>query len=208
MIVLSRSKGTERLQDLCLNWYKQTNSLRMASLVCKGRHCGSPEIQHQLLSATSQDPTWKITFSENISKQLHCVILSTTFRHIAKHCCKSRENVDSIYFVFCTVNVTMSDCQYSQCQNATMSQYSQCHNIPNISMSHYSQYINVTRSKYFTMSQCHNVTLFTISRCHNEQSTHLAPHSAMTKPAAKVTSRCNTVETGDLCASLGCMGKM
>ena len=132
---------------------------------------------------------------------------------------KTRGNVNSISFVFCTVNVTMSDCQYSQCQNATMSQYSQCqnatmsqysqcHNIPNISMSHYSQYINVTRSKYFTMSQCHNVTLFTISRCHNEQSTHLAPHSAMTKPAAEVTSRCNTVETGDLCASLGCMGKM
>ena len=31
---------------------------------------------------------------------------------------------------------------------------------------------------------------------------YLAPHSAMTKPAAKVTSRRNTVETCELCASL------
>ena len=125
MIVLSRSKGTERLQDLCLNWYKQTNSLRMASLVCKGRHCGSPEIQHQLLSATSQDPTWKITFSENISKQLHCVVSYSRppFVTLQSIAAKTRGNVNSISFVFCTVNVTMSDCQYSQCQNATMSPY-------------------------------------------------------------------------------------
>ena len=107
-------------------------------------------------------------------------------------------------------SLSMSQCQTVNIHNVKMPQ---CHNIHNvtifpISQCHTSQYINITRSKYFTMSQCHNVTLFTISRCHNEQSTHLAPHSAMTKPAAKVTSRCNTVETGDLFASLGCMGKM
>ena len=115
-----------------------------------------------------------------------------------------------IFWIFRAIGIGLHsrDFYTLKCSHSAMSQYSQCHNIPNISMSHYSQYINVTRSKYFTMSQCHNVTLFTISRCHNEQSTHLAPHSAMTKPAAKVTSRCNTVETGDLCASLGCMGKM
>ena len=213
MIVLSRSKGTERLQDLCLNWYKQTNSLRMASLVCKGRHCGSPEIQHQLLSATSQDPTWKITF---LRKYFHtialcCVILSTTFRHIAKHCCKNQGKCQLDFF--CIL--------HCQCHNVRLSIFtmSKCHNVTIFTMSQYSQYLNVTLFTIYqchkvkilhnvSMSQCHNVTLFTISRCHNEQSTHLAPHSAMTKPAAKVTSRCNTVETGDLFASLGCMGKM
>ena len=184
MIVLSRSKGTERLQDLCLNWYKQTNSLRMASLVCKGRHCGSPEIQHQLLSATSQDPTWKITFSENISKQLHCVVSYSRppFVTLQSIAAKTRGNVNSISFVFCTVNVTMSDCQYSQCQNATMSQYSQCHNIPNISMSHFTiyQYHKVKILHNVSMSQCHTIHNISMSQwainspgsplCHDEAS--------------------------------------
>ena len=174
MIVLSRSKGTERLQDLCLNWYKQTNSLRMASLVCKGRHCGSPEIQHQLLSATSQDPTWKITFSENISKQLHCVVSysrppSVTLQSIAAKAGKMSTRF-LLYFA-----LSMSQCQtvnihnvkMPQCHNihnVTIFPISQCHTIHNISMSqgqntsqclnvtmsHYSQYLDVTMSNQLT----------------------------------------------------------
>ena len=156
MIVLSRSKGTERLQDLCLNWYKQTNSLRMASLVCKGRHCGSPEIQHQLLSATSQDPTWKITF---LRKYFHTIALCHTLDHLPSHCkaLLQKQGKCQLDF-FCIL--------HCQCHNVRLSIFtmSKCHNVTIFTMSQYSQYLNVTLhnisiSQGQNTSQCLNVTM-------------------------------------------------
>lgn len=158
MIVLSRSKGTERLQDLCLNWYKQTNSLRMASLVCKGRHCGSPEIQHQLLSATSQDPTWKITF---LRKYFHTIALCHTLDHLSSHCKALLQKQGKCQLDFFCIF-------HCQCHNVRLSIFtmSKCHNVTIFTMSQYSQYLNVT---LFTIYQCHKVKILhnvSMSQCH------------------------------------------
>ena len=85
---------------------------------------------------------------------------------------------------------------------------SQCH-ILNLSQHHI---LNLSQHCILNLSQYHILNLlqcqiFKLFQHHNkEQSTHLAPHSAMTKPAAKVTSRCKTLETSDLSASLDCIG--
>ena len=141
----------------------------------------------------------------------NCIVLCHTLDHLPSHCKALLQKQGKCQLDFFCIF-------HCQCHNVRLSIFtmSKCHNVTIFTMSQYSQYLNVT---LFTIYQCHKVKILhnvSMSQCHTFhnismsqwQSTHLAPHSAMTKPAAKVTSRCNTVETGDLCASLGCMGKM